>query len=196
MSRKLPSGGTKERIRSLWKGNTVQSHYNVVNFLTNIYKSSPVRVRYEVSFVDPESDWYFASISVIINEISYNIGLCYNSTRLWMVNNAGPHWWKVNIGSGNGLVSSGNKPLPGPMLTEVHDTKRRHLATERVERNFYWTCKPCSGMKYHILVIYVNLHILTYLPSLEANTWMEADIVEETRVDEGESEIRHATQFD
>ena len=25
--------------------------------------------------------------------------------------------WKVNIGSGNGLVSSGNKPLPEPMLT-------------------------------------------------------------------------------
>ena len=26
-------------------------------------------------------------------------------------------WWEVNIGSGNGLVPSGNKPLPEPMLT-------------------------------------------------------------------------------
>ena len=27
------------------------------------------------------------------------------------------HWWLVNIGSGNGLVPSGNKPLPEPMFT-------------------------------------------------------------------------------
>ena len=29
------------------------------------------------------------------------------------------HWWSVNIGSGNGLVPSGNKPLPEAMLTPV-----------------------------------------------------------------------------
>ena len=34
---------------------------------------------------------------------------------------------KVNIGSGNGLVSSGNKPLPEPMLTQIYVAKwRRH----------------------------------------------------------------------
>ena len=27
---------------------------------------------------------------------------------------------KVNIGSGNGLVPSGNKPLPEPMLTQIY----------------------------------------------------------------------------
>ena len=27
-----------------------------------------------------------------------------------------PHKWEVNIGSGNGLVQSGNKPLPEPIL--------------------------------------------------------------------------------
>ena len=32
-----------------------------------------------------------------------------------------PHWWKVNIDSGNGLVPSGNKPLPEPMLTKIYD---------------------------------------------------------------------------
>ena len=31
-----------------------------------------------------------------------------------------PYWWKVNIGSGNGLVPSGNKPLPEPMLTQIY----------------------------------------------------------------------------
>ena len=30
-----------------------------------------------------------------------------------------PHWSLVNIGSGNGLVPSGNKPLPEPMLTQI-----------------------------------------------------------------------------
>ena len=27
---------------------------------------------------------------------------------------------KSNIGSGNGLVPSGNKPLPEPMLTQIY----------------------------------------------------------------------------
>ena len=35
--------------------------------------SSPVRVRYGVSFVDPASDWYSASVAVIIFVTSYNI---------------------------------------------------------------------------------------------------------------------------
>ena len=36
---------------------------------------------------------------------------------IWMP--LGLHWWSVNIGSGNGLVTSGNKPLPEPMLTQI-----------------------------------------------------------------------------
>ena len=35
----------------------------------------------------------------------------------WM--SLGLHWWSVNIGSGNGLMPSGNKPLPEPMLTQI-----------------------------------------------------------------------------
>ena len=27
---------------------------------------------------------------------------------------------EVNIGSGNGLVPAGNKPLPKPMVTQIH----------------------------------------------------------------------------
>ena len=30
-----------------------------------------------------------------------------------------PHWSLINIGSGNSLVLSGNKPLPEPMLTHI-----------------------------------------------------------------------------
>ena len=29
----------------------------------------------------------------------------------------GPHWWYINLGGSNGLLSSSNKPLPPPILT-------------------------------------------------------------------------------
>ena len=32
-----------------------------------------------------------------------------------------PHWWWVGIGSGNGLVPLGNKPLPEPISTHIYD---------------------------------------------------------------------------
>ena len=41
----------------------------------------------------------------------------------------GLYLWLVNIGSGNGLVSSGNKPLPGPMLTQFYVAIWRRKAT-------------------------------------------------------------------
>ena len=34
------------------------------------------------------------------------------------MNTTGPYWWWINIGPGNGLAPSGNKPLPDPMLTQ------------------------------------------------------------------------------
>ena len=38
----------------------------------------------------------------------------------WLqVNGAGLNRLLVNIGSGNGLEPSGNKPLPEPMLTQI-----------------------------------------------------------------------------
>ena len=39
-------------------------------------------------------------------------------------------WRYVNIGSGNGLVASGNKPLPEPMLTQIYVVIWRHQATK------------------------------------------------------------------
>ena len=41
--------------------------------------------------------------------------------------NATEHfWWLVNIGSGNGLVPSGSKPLPEPMLTQIYVAMWHH----------------------------------------------------------------------
>ena len=39
-----------------------------------------------------------------------------------------PYWLYVIIGSGNGLVSSGNKPLPEPKLTQIYVAIWRHWA--------------------------------------------------------------------
>ena len=56
-----------------WISITVQCCYNAVNSQKTPH-SSPIRMRYGVSFVDPASDWYHAPVPVIIYVISYNIG--------------------------------------------------------------------------------------------------------------------------
>ena len=45
------------------------------------------------------------------------------------MNDTGRQWGLVNIGSGNGLVPSGNKPLPEPMLTQMCGATWRHKAS-------------------------------------------------------------------
>ena len=45
------------------------------------------------------------------------------------MNATGPYWWSVNIGSGNGLVLSGNKPLTEPMLIQIYVAKWRYYAS-------------------------------------------------------------------
>ena len=68
--------------------------------------------------------WYLQCVSNGATKIFFKV-IFVNDGRvmnlLWncpQVIVTGPHWWKVNIGSGNGLVPSGNKPLPEPMLTQ------------------------------------------------------------------------------
>ena len=45
------------------------------------------------------------------------------------VNATIPELWLVNIGSGNSLVPSGNKPLSVPMLTQIYVAIWRYWAT-------------------------------------------------------------------
>ena len=49
--------------------------------------------------------------------------LLWNCTNMHVT---GLHWWSVKIGSGNGLVPSGNKPLPERMLTQIYVAIWRH----------------------------------------------------------------------
>ena len=53
--------------------------------------SSPVRVRHGVSFLYQASDWYSASVPVIVYIIYYNIGSRYNGTRLYILSLAMQH---------------------------------------------------------------------------------------------------------
>ena len=63
------------------------------------------------SFAPGKIEWHFRY--VIFEHIVVIDGWGPN------MNVTGLHWWSVNIDSGNGLVPSGNRPLPEPMLTQV-----------------------------------------------------------------------------
>ena len=43
-------------------------------------------------------------------------GICCEIALIWL---SLDFIWSVNIGSGNGLVTLGNEPLPEPMLTQI-----------------------------------------------------------------------------
>ena len=67
---------------------TMWCHSNAVDFSHTFPKTahnSPVRVCYEMLFVDLALDWYYASVLVIIYVISYNIGPGYNGTPLYFL---------------------------------------------------------------------------------------------------------------
>ena len=63
------------------------------------------------------------------------------------MNVTGPYWWLVSIGSGNGLVPSGNKSLPKPMLTQTYVDIWRHKATVIEDRQNYFngSVQDCSN---------------------------------------------------
>ena len=68
---------------------TVWCCYNALNFLSNSHKihhiARPFRARYGMSFMGPNSDLYFATVTAVMYAISCYIGLHYNSTRLYFV---------------------------------------------------------------------------------------------------------------
>ena len=57
---------------------------------------------------------------LVIDGLTHLLWNCPN------MNVIGLDWWSVDIGSGNGLVPSGNKPLPESMLTQISVAIWRH----------------------------------------------------------------------
>ena len=52
-----------------------------------------------------------------------------------------PHWWLADIGSGNGLLPSGNNPLSEPMLTKIYVTIWRYNGLT----HWGWVTHICVG---------------------------------------------------
>ena len=67
---------------------------------------------------------YFFKLTSRLDNLSISCEIYYpkvNATR--------PHWWLANIASCNGVVPSGNKPLPEPTVTQIYIAIWRDKAT-------------------------------------------------------------------
>ena len=74
--------------------------------------------------------WPLGDLNVILKNVIFNLALLigilkssYDNVLRWMSQDLTDD---VNIGSGNGLVPSGNTPLPEPVLTKISNAIWRH----------------------------------------------------------------------
>ena len=58
-----------------------------------------------------------------------NLSVSCENINKWIDHATKLNWWRVNIGSGNGLVLPGKNFIPKPVLTEISDAKWRHQVT-------------------------------------------------------------------
>ena len=63
----------------------------------------------------------------------------------------GPYRWQMSIGSGNGLVPSGNKPLPDPVLLQIYGLIRPQ-----------WVNKPMPEQNGHHFADDIFMHVLEW----------------------------------
>ena len=121
--------------------------------------------------LSPWQIWQAFSIVTRILTVKLLSSECRRSWQnLTKMNATKPHWWEVNIYSGNGLVLSGVKPLPDPMLTQFCATKRQ--AWEQLDKklpewggtfdNAYKFFKMITGILPHAkyLKSFKNLNIV------------------------------------
>ena len=87
---------------------------------SNFLQYSLLATNYFNSLAPGKFEWNFRY--VIFQEILVidGWGISCEIALIWMSFDF-TEWWSDNIGSGNGLVASGNKPLPEPMLTQISD---------------------------------------------------------------------------
>ena len=79
--------GLQNKFSTTWviQCGAVKTRSTFSQIFTKIPHRSPVRASYGKSFVDSASDWYSASVSVIIYVIYYNIGPHYKGNWLYFV---------------------------------------------------------------------------------------------------------------
>ena len=97
------------------QSNAISLHFNTKKCIPDVFTNSLTPGKFE---------WKFRYVIFKQILVIDGWGISCEVALIWM--SLGLHWWSVNIGSGNGLVPSGNKPLPEPMLTQI---SCRHLAS-------------------------------------------------------------------
>ena len=94
--------------------------------------------------------------------------LKYFLCNCYQVNDTTTHWSLVNIGSGNGLVPSGNKPLPEPVLTQISATIWRHRAPKGLSNyglmssKYYDQETVCTHWTYFIRWTHAGINLLCH----------------------------------
>ena len=107
-----------------WEQNSLKFESTLISFLSR-KSSKKVSAKYPPfcsgfnvltfnSLAPGRFEWYFRYVIFKQILVTGDWGISCPD-----MNVIGLHWWPVNIGSGNGLVPSGNKPLPEPMLTQI-----------------------------------------------------------------------------
>ena len=96
-------------INQVWSGGFQCQDFDFIMFMDN--KPHCKCRRCFKSLAPRGFDYGLKLVNFKLISTKYFLWNCYQ------VNAPTPHSLLVNIGSGNGLVPSGNKPLPEPMLT-------------------------------------------------------------------------------
>ena len=96
-------------------------------------KHNSVSTAYAIHGYAALAHWPLRDAAVILNQkCPTHIKDKYLKHFLWnypQVNATRLHWWSVNIGSGNGLVPSGTKPLAERILTQFYVAICRYQPT-------------------------------------------------------------------
>ena len=110
---------SKNSYTSIWIMAWMSNYIHTKQLTCALYSTSLFEL------ICPWEMWLLPQISNFQTRIKDN----YIEYFMWncpQVNATRPDWWQVNIGSGNGLVPSGKKPLPEPMLTQISVAIWRH----------------------------------------------------------------------
>ena len=95
--------------------------------------------------------WPLKNQAVIFKKMSFF--QCLSRCDCPIVNATRSHWWLVNIGSDNGLVPSGTKPLLEPMVTQIYMASlgNRKLTLESPQDINTWNITRFCGISAALL---------------------------------------------
>ena len=81
------------------------------------------RIPWDLAILRKLTHWILENLTIILNTLFSN---WFYWLKLWalQVEFPGTHWYYIIISSGNGLVPTGNKPLPEPMFTQIYGVPR------------------------------------------------------------------------